>query len=86
MGKLEEIIEGWAAYFELGKQSVGEEVLLRRVRECVGCKWIGKSAVLSWLLPDGELKQVQGYRCRVCRCPLSAKVRSEIAKCPHGKW
>jgi len=34
---------------------------------------------------NDELKDVKGFVCGVCNCPLVAKIRS-TDKCPKNKW
>lgn len=82
MGKLEEIVAGWINV----AINVTTEEAQKRSEVCSGCD----SAVLSkWIqkvVGEKQLKQIEGYKCNECGCPLSAKVRSDKSICPLGKW
>lgn len=62
----------------------------KRAEICKACIIDGKpGAVLGTyeqLMMDFELKEIQGLKCNVCKCPLSTKLRVKDEKCPLGKW
>jgi len=33
-----------------------------------------------------ELKEIEGHYCNLCKCPISAKIRSELEMCELKKW
>lgn len=81
MSKLINIVEGWGNYFK-GQVSALEN---ERAKECEQCA----EAVIGTyekFMKDNSLKQVQGLKCGVCKCPLSTKLRSKNEACPLGKW
>lgn len=88
LDKAKEIIEGWDAYAEIIKSQdeANKQTAMERANICALCPFAEKSKVISWLMPDNNLKQVQGYKCSKCGCPLSTKVRSMTSKCPENKW
>jgi hypothetical protein len=75
------IIEGWKKYLQ------GEVTELEKKRAEI-CKACPHAVVGSYekLMPDFELKEIQGLKCDVCKCPLSTKLRANDEKCPLGKW
>lgn len=81
MGQIYNIIEGWTNYFK-GKTSKEE---LRRSEHCVVCPY-AVIGTYEQLMPDFELKEIQGLKCDSCGCPLSTKLRSKNENCPIGKW
>lgn len=87
VNKAEEILDGWLGYAHLINQDqVNKDIAKQRAEECAKCDFIEKSTMLSIMLPDKELKEVQGYKCGKCGCPLSSKVRSAVSQCPEKKW
>lgn len=81
--KAKEILEGWAKYESLMPVSVKEiEVVEARAQVCATCPNIKESDLISFMMPDKELKEIQGHKCGLCGCPLSTKVRSTTSKCP----
>ncbi len=81
MAKLKDILNGWENYFT-GKVS---DKAIERAEICAECENIEKG-VFEVLMPDYAIKEIQGYKCGVCECPISTAVRSEDYKCPLGKW
>ena len=75
------ILQGWSKYL---KGNISE---LEKNRAQI-CKQCPKALVGTYekLMPDFELKEVQGLKCGECGCPLSTKLRSEKESCPLGKW
>lgn len=57
-----------------------------RARICSSCPHIEPNALLKVIMPDNTEKEIQGSKCGICKCPLSAKVRSVFSSCPEGKW
>lgn len=85
--KARDIIDAWSKYFSKKPDSKVEEIAAERAEICSGCRYIGKSKIITIFLPD-TIKKIQGYRCTACGgCPLSSKVR--VARkdwCKAGKW
>lgn len=81
MGQISNIVQGWGKYFK-GKVSDLEK---ERAKECEKCP-DAKVGSYEKFMPDTSLKKVQGLKCDVCKCPLSAKLRSKNESCPKGKW
>lgn len=81
MAQISNIIKGWKAY--LKKETT--PLAIARAEICKGCEYavIGS---FEKFMPDDSLKIVQGLKCDKCKCPLSAKLRSQDEKCPLGKW
>jgi hypothetical protein len=82
MKKLDNIINGWKNF--ILKSEVTELIAVERAIKCVECRH-AKNGFLTAFIND-DLKQIKGVYCEKCKCPLSAKLRSENEKCPIGKW
>lgn len=83
--KLKLIKDGWANYtFPNAKV---ERLAVGRAKICAGCVYIEQSPLARVVTSESDsMKKVHGMRCGVCKCPLSAKVRSEHDSCPKGHW
>lgn len=75
------ILQGWGNY--LDKSEVIEAQAQFRADICSECHKAKKGKVLTFV--KDNLKEIEGYYCDECKCPLSAKIRSND-KCPLGKW
>lgn len=84
MSKVEDIINGWENYFQ-GSDAETLQEAKRRAEICAVCPHL-KKGLHSALLPDMQIKEIQGHYCGVCKCPSSTMVRSKYYKCPKGKW
>lgn len=73
------IIEGWAN-FVLNLKTVDAKI---KASICNGCKH--KKYAGYEIIKDNEIKELQGFICDKCKCPLSAKLRSN-SKCPLKKF
>ena len=82
MSKLSNIINGWVNYVFPKK----EVETLAKVRAKICAKCTEAKEGNYEILKDGELKEIQGMMCGLCKCPLSTKLRSEQEKCPIDKW
>lgn len=80
--KINNILQGWANFID--KSEVTEELAFFRANKCSDCPNAKKGKLLAFIKDD--LKEVQGAYCSICKCPLSAKVRSINEKCPIDKW
>lgn len=81
---VKEIIEGWSNYF-IGDDPADKVTVESRAKICASCD-AAKKGIISSLLPDMSLKEIEGRYCGKCKCPLSPKVRSKQSECPLGKW
>lgn len=82
MSKIEDIYNGWSNYIRSDELSPEE---LNRAIICRECPQKKYSAAIKALVKD-EVKDVEGFICNECKCPLSAKIRSKNNKCPLNKW
>ena len=80
--KLSNILNGWHNF--LSKSEVSERLASNRAMECIGCSH-AKKGMLTVFIKD-DLEEIQGYYCDLCKCPLSAKIRSINEKCDIDKW
>lgn len=80
---IKKIVNGWKNY--LVDDPVVEEKALERAKICADCPE-AKKGKFTALLKDYKLKEIEGEYCGVCKCALSAAVRSESKECPLGKW
>lgn len=83
-GKLQSIISGYKNYkFPVPSMETLAKERAKICSECVNCK---EKAILKVTLPDKRTQEIEGAQCTICKCPLSAKVRSLFEKCPLNKW
>ena len=76
------VFAGWLNYiFE--NEDVNQSAK-QKAKICFDCPEKVKGTYEK-LMPDYSLKEVQGYKCRICNCPFVTKLRSED-KCPLGKF
>lgn len=75
------IVKGWYNYLK-GETN---DTTIKRSKICKMCDFaiIG---TYEQLLPDFQIKEVQGLKCDKCKCPLSTKLRNANEKCPLNKW
>ena len=73
------IAKAWAKVLS---QEKNEDVIIRG-KICGGCDKKQFSQFLDFI--DDEIKEVKGFVCGECGCPLVAKIRSND-KCPLNKW
>ena len=78
---LKNILSGWKNFID--KSDVTEALAVQRGLKCLDCKYKKKSTLMFF---KDELKEIEGYICNKCSCPLSAKIRSNNEKCPLNKW
>jgi hypothetical protein len=76
------ILKGWKNF--IVKSEVTEELAVQRALNCVDCVELKKGGLLSFI--NDDLKEIQGHYCNICKCPLSAKLRSKDEKCPLNKF
>ena len=81
MNTLDHILNGWKNY--INKSEVTENVAKQRATICATCPHVRRGKLLAFV--KDSLKEIEGYYCGSCRCPLSAKVRSTDI-CPENKW
>lgn len=81
MGQIYSIVQGWGKYFKGDVSELEKE----RAKVCENCP---KARVGTYekFMPDKSLKEIQGLKCDICKCPLSTKLRSKHENCPLGKW
>jgi len=80
--KINNILSGWSNF--ILKSEVTEELAKKRALACVDCSECVKSKLTAFV--NDDIKQIKGYKCNICNCPLSAKLRTEKEKCPLNKW
>jgi len=76
------ILNGWQNFID--KSEVTETLAVQRALNCVDCVELKKGGLLSFM--NDDLKEIQGHYCNICKCPLSAKLRSLNEVCPLNKW
>jgi hypothetical protein len=80
--KNSKILNGWQNF--LSKSEVTEQLAKERAGKCKECEHARHGALTAFI--KDELTEIQGSYCNLCKCPLSAKIRSEKEKCPIQKW
>lgn len=82
--KAKDILNGWTNYL-VGSDNVVLEEAKRRADICSKCPEL-KHGFHTAILPDYQIREIQGHYCNVCKCPSSASVRSKNHQCPLGYW
>jgi hypothetical protein len=82
MSKINNILSGWKNF--IAKSEVSEEIAVQRAVHCVSCVELKEGRLLNLIKDD--LKEIEGFYCGLCYCPLSAKLRSEKETCLINKW
>ena len=80
--QISNILNGWQNF--IAKSEVSEKLAKERAAECAKCTHAKKGKLLAFIKDD--LKEIEGYYCDLCKCPLSAKLRSELETCPLELW
>ncbi|RYJ44531.1 hypothetical protein [Flavobacterium beibuense] len=78
---INEILSGWKNF--LTRPEVTENTARHRAKLCAACPNAKRGKLLAFIKDD--LTEIQGNYCNLCKCPLSAKVRSNDI-CPINKW
>ena len=78
---LQNILTGWKNY--LDKTEVTESLAQQRATLCAACPHARQGKLLTFI--KDSLTTIEGAYCNICKCPLSAKVRSNDT-CPKNKW
>lgn len=81
MASVKTILQGWKNFID--KPDVIEAVASKRAAVCATCPDAKHGKVLAFI--KDNLKEIEGHYCDVCKCPLSAKVRSND-DCPNNLW
>lgn len=76
--QISNIINGWGNYFN------DIEIPKNKLSECMICEFAITKKYLTFV--KDSFKEIEGKVCDKCKCPLSAKLRSENEKCPIDKW
>jgi hypothetical protein len=80
--QISNILNGWQNF--LAKSEVTESLAEHRAVNCLVCPYLKKGKLLAFIKDD--LKEIEGHYCDLCKCPLSAKIRSEKETCPLNEW
>ena len=80
--QISNILNGWQNF--LSKSEVSEALAKQRAQICLNCPHNKEGKVLAFIKDD--LKEIESHYCDLCKCPLSAKLRSENEKCDLGLW
>jgi hypothetical protein len=76
------ILNGWQNF--LNKSEVSESLAKERAEKCNDCEHAKHGTITAFI--NDDLKEIQGSYCNLCKCPLSAKIRSKNEICPIQKW
>lgn len=83
MIRLKAIIEGWKNYIFTDPEM--EKKAVERAKICAQCPH-AKRGTYQKQMSDYTLKDIQGYMCDVCGCPLSTLLRQNEKGCELNKW
>ena len=78
---MKNILSGWKNYVD--KSEVTENLARQRATICASCPHAKQGKLLAFI--KDRLTEIEGAYCNICKCPLSAKVRSNDI-CPENKW
>jgi hypothetical protein len=78
--KILEIGDGWYSLLTNRNKKLAK----KRAEVCAKCPEKKYSKYLEVI--NDEFKEVKGYVCTQCSCPLQAKIRSKNSKCDLNKW
>jgi hypothetical protein len=81
--KIANIVDGFAGLAFPNKDT--EIMANNRAQICAACPHAKAFGAYS-VIVDNKTKSIQGMKCDLCGCSLSAKVRSKNDSCPDGKW
>lgn len=87
--KLKSIISGWNNLV-FPSQAI-ETIAISRALKCSECphveqsKWV-EAIVETVSKSSRKTKVKRGSVCGLCKCPIEAKTRSLLEKCPDGRW
>lgn len=79
---IKNILNGWQNF--ISRSEVTEQLAEKRAEICAFCPQLKEGKVLAFIKDD--LKEIQGHYCNICKCPISAKIRSELETCELNKW
>lgn len=87
--QLSNMFDGWKNLITGNSKAL--KLAKKRVSNCLTCTdEDGKDNMIHGpylkFIADKPLKEVQGFKCKECGCPLAAKLRSVNEKCPLNKW
>ena len=66
------------------RSEIPDEQATERAKICAKCPHAVKGITEGWV--KDELKEIEGYKCDICGCPLSAKIRQSVEVCGVGRW
>lgn len=83
MAQMINIFNGW--YNLLTDNKAVSELSKQRAKKCFDCEYKKDNSLIEKFVND-SLIEVKGTICGICKCPLSAKIRSVNEKCPKNLW
>jgi len=83
MINLKAILKGWENYIFTNPEM--EAKARERARVCSTCPH-AKVGTYQKFMPDYTLKDIKGFKCDVCGCPLSTLLRQDEKGCELKKW
>ena len=73
MANISTILKAWSNV--IIKDDAIEQEAKRRAKICASCPLAKQGKILTFV--KDSLKEVEGFYCGECKCPLTAKIRSE---------
>ena len=80
VNKIKSIASGWTSLL----LDLNTPLAKKRAEFCKVCQFAEFGKFESFI--NDELTEIQGMKCGLCKCPLSAKLRSKKEICPVKKW
>jgi hypothetical protein len=89
VSNLKSIINGWSNLV-FPSQSI-ENIAMLRALKCSQCPHIEQSKFVEAIVDTVTNKSIKqkvkkGSVCGLCKCPIAAKTRSLLEKCPDNRW
>lgn len=82
---LRNFFQGWDNWLTDNPEAA--KMAQARAEHCQDCVFSVKGMVSEWF--GDKLKEIEGYKCDICNCPLSGLLRAPGSSCEHpdgAKW
>lgn len=83
MVQISNIFNGW--FNLLTDNKAVDKLAKSRAKICFKCDYKKDNQIIDKFIGD-DIIEIKGTICGICKCPLSAKIRSINEKCPKNLW